>query len=209
MIPNHGAPLENQKGEALANAGIEQAEPVSSTASDNERDRPVEADPHWHVLWTRSNCEQLVYEQLCSLGYETLLPTIDKWSRRRHVRSLYRAPLFPGYLFVRHAIDKSSYIDICKARGLVRILGERWDKLATVADEEIEAVRRVNQTSVPRMPYPYLKIGQTVRIISGPLANVEGIFVKSEPKTGLLVLSIELLRRSLAVEVDCTLVAAT
>ena len=209
VIPNHGAPLENQKGEALANAGIEQAEPVSSTASGNERDRSVEADPHWYVLWTRSNCEQLVYEQLCSRGYETLLPTIDKWSRRRHVRSLYRAPLFPGYLFVRHAIDKSSYIDICKARGLVRILGERWDKLATVADEEIEAVRRVNQTSVPRMPYPYLKIGQTVRIISGPLANVEGIFVKSEPKTGLLVLSIELLRRSLAVEVDCTLVAAT
>lgn len=161
------------------------------------------------MLWTRSNCEQLVYEQLCSKGYEMLLPTIDKWSRRRHMRSLYRAPLFPGYLFVRHAIDKSSYIDICQAKGIVRILGERWDKLATVRDEEIEVIRRVNQTSMSRMPYPYLKIGQTVRIISGPLANVEGIFVKSEPKTGLLVLSIELLRRSLAVKVDCTLVAAT
>lgn len=179
------------------------------TASGSERDLHGEGDPRWHVLWTRSNCEQLVYEQLCCKGYETLLPTIDKWSRRRQMRSLYRAPLFPGYLFVRLAIDKSSYIDICKARGLVRILGERWDKLATVPDEEIEAIRLVNQTSVPRMPYPYLKIGQTVRIIGGPLANVEGIFVKSEPKTGLLVLSIELLRRSLAVEVDCTMVMAT
>jgi transcription antitermination factor NusG len=151
----------------------------------------------------------MVHEQLAAQGFETLLPTIDKWSRRKHARCLYRAPLFPGYLFIRHAIDKSSYLEICKARGLVRILGERWDKLATVPDEEIEAVRTVNQTDLPRMPHPYLQAGQTVRIIGGPLANIEGIFVRSEPKTGLLVLSIELLRRSLAVEVDCTLVAAT
>lgn len=201
--------LENQKGEALTNIATQQSELARLGASGNDNERNGGTEAHWHVLWTRSNCEQQVYEQLCSRGYETLLPTIDKWSRRRQMRSLYRAPLFPGYLFVRHAIDKSSYIDICKARGLVRILGERWDKLATVPDAEIEAIRRVNQTSEPRMPYPYLKIGQTVRIIAGPLANVEGIFVKSEPKTGLLVLSIELLRRSLAVEVDCTLVAST
>lgn len=169
----------------------------------------LSGEAQWHVLWTRSNCEQLVNEQLCMRGYETVLPMVDKWSRRRHARSLYRAPLFPGYLFLRHAIDKSSYIDICKSKGLVRILGERWDKLATVSDEEIESIRRVNESEVPKMPYPYLQVGQTVRIISGPLANVEGIFVQSKPKTGLLVLSVELLRRSLAVEVDCTLVAAT
>jgi transcription antitermination factor NusG len=160
------------------------------------------------VLWTKSNCEQSVYQQLAASGFEVLLPTVDKWSRRKHARCLYRAPLFPGYLFVHHAIDKSSYIEICKARGLVRILGERWDKLATVPDREIESIRRVNMSDMPRMPHPYLKVGQTVRIVSGPLANVEGVFVKEESKRGLLVLSIELLRRSLAVEVDCTLVAA-
>ena len=201
--------MENRKGEALTNAVIQQSEPSYLAISRDDHQRHSRSDLHWHVLWTRSNCEQQVYEQLCSKGYEILLPTIDKWSRRRHIRSLYRAPLFPGYLFIRHAIDKSSYIDVCNAKGLVRILGERWDKLATVPDEEIEAIRRVNLTNVPRMPYPYLKLGQTVRIIRGPLTNIEGIFVKAKPKTGLLVLSIELLRRSLAVEVDCTLVAAT
>jgi transcriptional antiterminator NusG len=160
----------------------------------------------WHVLWTKSNCEQAVYEQLMAGGFDVLLPTVDKWSRRKHTRCLYSAPLFPGYLFVRHAMDKAGYIEINKARGLVRILGERWDKLATVPDDEIDAIRRVNQSDLPRMPHPYLKIGQTVRIISGPLANVQGVFVREESKRGLLVLSIELLRRSLAVEVDCTLV---
>jgi len=162
---------------------------------------------HWHVLWTKSNCEQAVYEQLATGGFDVLLPTVDRWSRRKHARCLYRAPLFPGYLFVRHAMDKSGYLEISKARGLVRILGERWDKLATVPDDEIEAIRKVNQTDLPRMPHPYLKIGQTVRIVSGPLANVQGVLVRQESKRGLLVLSVELLRRSLAVEVDCTLVA--
>jgi transcription termination/antitermination protein NusG len=169
--------------------------------------QPAAIAQRWHVLWTKSNCEQSVFEQLASGGFDVLLPTVDKWSRRKHARCLYRAPLFPGYLFVRHAMDKSGYIEISKARGLVRILGERWDKLATVPDDEIEAIRKVNQSDLPRMPHPYLRLGQTVRIISGPLANVQGVLVRQESKRGLLVLSIELLRRSLAVEVDCTLVA--
>ena len=168
---------------------------------------PAASVKRWHVLWTKSNCEQAVYEQLAAGGFDVLLPTVDRWSRRKHTRCLYRAPLFPGYLFVQHAMDKTGYIEISKARGLVRILGERWDKLATVPDDEIEAIRKVNQSDLPRMPHPYLKLGQTVRIISGPLANVQGVLVSQESKRGLLVLSVELLRRSLAVEVDCTLVA--
>ena len=162
------------------------------------------AAPSWHVLWTKSNCEQLVYEQLTTKGFEMFLPMVDKWSRRRHTRCLCRAPMFPGYLFVRQAMDKSSYLEIAKARGMVRILGERWDKLAAVPDQEIESIRRVYGSDMPRMPHPYLRVGQTVRIISGPLVNIEGIFLRSEPKKGLLVLSIELLRQSLAVQVDCT-----
>lgn len=162
----------------------------------------------WHVLWTKSNCEQLVCDQLIAKGFDTFLPMVDKWSRSRRSRSLYRAPLFPGYLFVRHAVDKLSYLEMAKARGMVRVLGERWDKLAVIPDAEIEAVRRVHESDVPRMPHPYLRIGQTVRIISGPLTNVEGIFLRSEPRKGLLILSVELLRRSLAVPVDCTQVVA-
>lgn len=164
--------------------------------------------PSWHILWTKSNCEQAVYEQLAAKGFDMFLPMVDKWSRRRHTRCLYRAPMFSGYLFVRHAMDKSSYLEIAKTRGMVKLLGERWDKLATVPEREIEAIRRVDGSDIPRMPHPYLRVGQTVRIISGPLANIEGIFLKSEPKKGLLVLSIELLRQSLAVQVDCTQVVA-
>jgi transcription antitermination factor NusG len=116
--------------------------------------------------------------------------------------------MFPGYLFLQHAMDKSSYIEVRKARGLVRILGERSDQLAVVPDTEIEAIQRVLRAHLPALPHPYLREGQRVRITRGPLADVEGILVRFKPNKGLLVLSIDLLQRSVAVEVDCTLVVA-
>jgi transcription antitermination factor NusG len=105
-------------------------------------------------------------------------------------------------------MDKASYLEILKSRGLVAVLGERWDRLAVVPETEIEAIRRVLETCSPVVPYPYLSVGQRVRIGAGPLLGVEGILVRSKPRKGLLVLSVELLRRSIAVEVDCTQVAA-
>lgn len=166
------------------------------------------ADLGWYVLWTCSHSEQLVHDQLAAKGFHLFLPKIDVWSRRGGLRHLIRVPMFPGYLFLRHAMDKGSYIEVRKARGLVRILGERSDRLAVVPDEEIEAIQRVLDARVPAMPHPYLREGQRVRITRGPLAGIEGILVQFRSDKGILVLSIELLQRSVAVSVDCTLVVA-
>ncbi|HEY3488436.1 MAG TPA: transcription termination/antitermination NusG family protein, partial [Gammaproteobacteria bacterium] len=130
------------------------------------------------------------------------------WSRCKSLRYLARVPMFPGYLFLRHAIDKTSYVEVCKTRGLVRILGEQWDRLATVPEHEITAIQKLDQADLTALPHPYLRTGQRVRVIRGPLVNTEGILVKSEPEKGLLVLSVELLRRSIGVQIDCTLVNA-
>jgi len=162
----------------------------------------------WYVLWTHSNSEQLVHNQLAAKGFQLFLPNIDAWHRRGGVRALARVPLFPGYLFVHRVMDKSSYIEICKTRGLVRVLGERWDQLDVMPDGEIEAIRKVLGTRLPILPYPYLRDGQRVRITRGPLADVEGILVRGNPNKGLLVLSVDLLHRSVAVQIDCTLVEA-
>jgi transcription antitermination factor NusG len=116
--------------------------------------------------------------------------------------------MLPGYLFLRHAMDKASYIEVRQARGLVRILGERWDCLAVVSEAEIVTLATVMHSHPPARHYPYLREGQRVRITHGPLAGVEGIFVQSKAHRGLVVLSIELLQRSVAVEVDYTLVVA-
>ena len=162
----------------------------------------------WHVLWTRSNCEQVVHDQLAAHGFSLFLPTVQSWCRRGGVRRLARTPLFGGYVFLRHAIDKASYLTLCRARGLVRVLGDRWDQLAIVPDAEIEAIRKIVSSGAPVMPHPYLCRGQRVRVTRGPLADVEGIVVRSDPKKGLLVVSVELLRRSVAVHLDCTVLEA-
>jgi transcription antitermination factor NusG len=173
------------------------------------RETPEELSrPSWYALYTRSHCEQLVYDQLAAKGFHTFLPKIDVWSQRAARRHLISMPMFPGYLFLRHALDKTSYIAVRKARGLVRILGERWDKLSVVPDVEIEAIQTTLNARLPVMPHPYLREGQRVRITKGALRGVEGVLIQSKPTKGLLILSVELLQRSVAVEIDCSVVTA-
>jgi transcription antitermination factor NusG len=162
----------------------------------------------WHVLWTRSHFEQSVSDQLARKGFDVFLPKVNVWSRRRGLRHVVHVPMFAGYLFVNHAMDKASYIEVCKAQGLVRMLGERWDRLATVPERDIEAIRRIVASELPARPHAYLRDGQRVRITRGPLTDLEGVLVRSKPTKGLLVVSVHMLQRSVAVEVDCTIVEA-
>src|SRR2546426_3446494 len=74
--------------------------------------------PCWHVLWTHSNCERLVHDQLAKKGFDLFLPIVEAWSRRGGVRRRARIPMFGGYLFLRHAMDKASYLQVYEARGL-------------------------------------------------------------------------------------------
>lgn len=156
----------------------------------------------WHALWTRSHCEQLVYDQLFQKGIHAFLPTVARWSARRGVRHLVRPPMFPGYLFVRHEMDKAGYLEVTRVRGVVRVLGDRWDRLATIPDHEMAAIERVAASDQPILSFPYLTEGQRARITRGPLAGVEGVFVEARPRQRLLVLSVHLLQRSVAVVVD-------
>jgi transcription antitermination factor NusG len=164
--------------------------------------------PAWYALHTQSHCEELVRRQLAARGLEAFLPRVDVWSSRGGVRRLIRVPMFPGYLFLHDAMDRATHVEVRKARGLVSVLGEGWERLAVVADEEIAAVRRLADSRLPAMPHPYLREGRRVRIVRGPLADLEGILLGTRPDRGLLVLSLHLLQRSVAVEIDCTHVAA-
>ena len=176
----------------------------SHTAVQGEAEKP--STEHWYALYTRSHGEQLVYGQLAAKGFHVFLPKIQIWSRRAGQPHLIATPMFPTYLFLRHAMGKLTYLEVRKARGLVRILGERWDRLGVVPDAEIEAIQKVVYARLPALPYPYLKEGQHVRITDGPLEGTEGIFVRSKLTKGLLVLSVDLLQRSIVVEVDCSAV---
>ena len=162
----------------------------------------------WYALWTHSHCEQLVRGQLDGRGFSVFLPTIGVWSWRGGVKHRIRRPLFPGYLFVRDDLSGTRYVELLKARGLVGVLGGQDGAPGEIPDAEIDAIRALVQSDLPASPYPYLQNGQRVRITEGPLTGVEGMLVDRRAGKGLLILSVHLFRRSIAVEVDCALAVA-
>jgi transcriptional antiterminator NusG len=154
------------------------------------------AAAEWYAIWTRSNCERLVAQ----------LPEMGARSRRNGKSHVVPVPMFPGYLFVHHAMEKDSYIEILKARGIVRILEGGWTRLTPVAGDEVDAIQRLVASGVPVLPHAYFREGDRVRVVEGPLAGVEGVFLRDKPQKGRLVVSVNLLRTSVAVEVDCAFV---
>ena len=170
---------------------------MSGTATGNQ-------SPAWYAVWTQSHFEQSVSQQLSAKGFDAFLPEMNVWSKRSGEQHLIRVPMFPGYLFVRDEMDKSSYIEILKARGVVRILEDGWTRLTPVSDAEIDAIRQVVSADVPVYAHEHLEQGDRVEVVDGPLSGLEGLFVQDKPTKGRLVLNVELLGRSVSVEVDCT-----
>jgi transcriptional antiterminator NusG len=161
------------------------------------------AEHAWYAVWTKSHCERLVFDQLAAKGFKAFLPEIGMWSKRQGRMHVVPAPLFPGYLFVRDQMDKHAYIEMLKVRGVVRILEDGWNRLTPIPTQEVESVERVLQAKVPVFRHA-LHEGDHVRVKDGPLAGVEGVFVQDKPNTGRLIVSVGLLGRGIAVEVDGT-----
>ena len=160
----------------------------------------------WYAIWTRSHSEQLVADQLLSKGLQVFLPKISVWSRRGGVRHAIRVPMFSGYVFLNESVDKNTYLEVIKARGVVRILERGWTQLTPVADEEVNAIQQLVESGVPVFPHAYFREGDRVRVVEGPLAGLQGVFLRDKPSRGRLVVSVNLLQTSVAVEVDCAFV---
>jgi transcription antitermination factor NusG len=162
--------------------------------------------PAWYAVWTHSHFEQTVSQQLSAKGFTAFLPEMSVWSKRGGEQRLIRVPMFPGYLFVHDGMDKQSYVEILKARGVVRILEDGWTRLTPVPDADIDAIQQVVASEVPVFVHDHLAHGDRVEVTEGPLSGLEGLFLQDKPSKGRFVLNVDLLGRSVAVEVDCTAV---
>jgi transcription antitermination factor NusG len=147
-----------------------------------------------------------VTDQLSGLGFEIFMPKVLAWRRHNGARRRLEQPLFPGYVFVHHAIDRESHVTILKARGVVRVLGDGWDRLAVIPAAEIDVVQQMVASGSPVSAHRQLAKGDRVRVVAGPLTGVVGVFQRSRPSKGLLLASITLLQQSVAVEVDAAAV---
>jgi transcription antitermination factor NusG len=160
----------------------------------------------WYAIWTRSHCEHLVAGQLAAKGIPPFLPEMHVRSRRRGAPVIARVPMFPGYLFVHQAIDKECYVEMLKIRGIVRVLEDGWTRLTPIPDADMSAIQRIVDADLPAFAHPHLSQGERVSIVEGPLTGVEGVFVRAKVNQGHLVISIDLLGRSVAVKIDDTAV---
>jgi transcription antitermination factor NusG len=160
----------------------------------------------WYAIWTRSHCERLVAGQLAAKGIVPFLPEMRIRSSRRGTLAIVRAPMFPGYLFVRQVMDKACYIEMLKIRHIVRVLEDGWTRLTPIPDADMTAIQRIVEADVPAFAHPHLAHGQRVSVVDGPLAGIEGVFVRGLADQGCLVISIDLLGRSVAVTIDGTAV---
>jgi transcription antitermination factor NusG len=152
----------------------------------------------WYAVRTKSKHEAAAASYLRGRGLEEFFPTYQcrrVWSDRVKVID---TPLFPGYLFCR--FDEQAMLPVLEAPGVVHVVGF-GGKPAAVPEEEVAAVRKLARSGLPASPCPYLREGMQVRIRSGPMQGVEGRLTKIKSKFRF-VLSVDMLQRSVAVEVD-------
>ncbi|MBV8552120.1 MAG: UpxY family transcription antiterminator [Acidobacteriaceae bacterium] len=155
--------------------------------------------PHpWYAIRTRSNHENLAAAVLEGKGYEYYLPKYRvrrRWTDRVVIAEL---PLFPGYVFCR--FDARQRLPILTTPGVVSIIGFGNDP-APIAETEIAAIQTVLNSGFAAQPCPFLREGQRIRVKYGALQGLEGILLKKKADWRLVV-SVTMLQRSIAVEVD-------
>ncbi len=165
---------------------------------DESESRDAYRETLWYAGYTASRHEKRVAEQLQERGVEHLLPlyeAIHRWNNGRHRVQL---PLFPGYVFVRIAL--CDRLRVLQIPGFVRLVGFSG-RPVPLPDDEINTIQHAFRLGINAQPHPYLTAGSRIEIVRGPLQGMRGILLR---RHGLwrVVLSIELIMRSMVVEVD-------
>lgn len=152
----------------------------------------------WYAIRVRSNYEQTASRYLDAVGYEVFVPTYE--DRRRGCDRIRRVqvPLFPGYIMCR--MDTNFRMPVLTAPGVVNIVGF-GSEFVSVPEDEIQAVRLMIASQVAVEQWPYVNVGERVRIVDGPLAGLTGILADFKNRQRLII-SVHLLQRSVAAEVD-------
>ncbi len=156
--------------------------------------------PHWYAAYTCTNHEKRVTEQLVQNSVEHFLPLYESVRHWKDRRVRLQLPLFPGYVFVRIALrDRLRVLEI---PSVVRLVGFNGHPTA-LADADLEVLRQGLTRRLRVEPHPYLAVGRRVRIVRGLLAGLQGIVLRRRANFRV-VLSLELIMRSIVVDVNAT-----
>ncbi len=154
----------------------------------------------WYALHTRARHEKAIERRLREQGMETFVPTtteVHRWSDRK---KKVEVPLFTCYVFVRCALSTEDRTRVYQIDSVHGFVGSRGASLP-IPNEQIESIQRVLSQSAPWRSYPFLKVGQRVRVRGGAMDGVEGVFL-SENGDHSLIISVDAIQRSMAVRID-------
>jgi len=156
--------------------------------------------PRWFAVWTKSRQEKTAASMIEALGITSFLPLKNEsrqWSDRRQTVTI---PLFSGYLFVRLNLLDGSKLRVLQVPGVAGMVGNSHGP-SPIPDDQIEAVRTVLVQGMECTVHPLLEEGDRVQVVRGPLAGMEGLLVRMN-SVSRLVISINMIHRSLSVSVD-------
>jgi len=154
----------------------------------------------WYAVQTRARHEKVVVQRFREKGLTTFLPLVTevrRWSDRQKSIEL---PLFSCYVFVKIMSTNEDRVRVLRTDSVFDFVGVPRQG-TPIPDEQIDAVRTILEERLNWESYPFLKIGQRVRIRSGALDGVEGILVSRDGKRSVVV-SVDAVQRSLAVRVE-------
>lgn len=156
------------------------------------------AKVQWYAAYTSANHEKRVAEQLAVRDVEHFLPTyasVRRWKDRRVTLDM---PLFSGYVFVRIALHDR--LRVQQVPGVARLVG--FNGLpCPLPESEIEGIRTCFARKTQLEPHPYVSVGRRVRVKAGPLEGLEGLVIRKKNRSRF-VISVELIKRSVAVELE-------
>jgi len=155
-------------------------------------------DLRWFALQVRTRWESSTAVLLSGKGYQTLLPTYQTKKRWNGRVKQMNAPLFPGYVFCQ--FDALKRLPILVTPGVISVVG-RGRVPFPVNDREIAAIQTIVTSGFQAEPWPYLEVGQKIRIEGDSLSGLEGILIQFKGNNRIVV-SVSLLRRSVALEID-------
>jgi len=157
--------------------------------------------PKWYAIHTRSNYEKKVFDGFCAKSIETLLPRCQVMSRRKDRRKKIFVPLLPGYVFVHTDLNAAEHLDILKTVGVVRMLAFEG-KPIPASDEEISSLMILDGTDRTVQNQSFMRRGDKIMIMEGPFKGLVGFYVRHKGKSDKVVVSINLLNRALAIEIE-------
>ncbi|MEW5803603.1 MAG: UpxY family transcription antiterminator [bacterium] len=163
--------------------------------------QPTPIQVQWYGVHTRSRHEQAVYERLKSKSIHTFLPKMEVWSSRKDRQKRIKVPMFQGYLFIRANLENRLWLTILQTPGVAQIISNSG-KPVPIPESQISSIQTILENDTVVTPYPYLNVGEKVRVVAGPLKGVEGILLRFKANKQRLILSVDLLQQSVCVEMN-------